>query len=37
MYFKMFWVGLHDKTSGVVGSVDGTIGEGNVELLIDNG
>ncbi|KAF9926030.1 hypothetical protein BGZ67_008328, partial [Mortierella alpina] len=33
----MFRARLHDKASGVVGGVDGSVGEGNMELLVDNG
>ena len=37
VYFKVFGAGLHNKTSGVVRGVDGSIGERNIESLVNNG
>ena len=37
LYFEVFWAGLHDKTCGVLRSVDGSIGECNMEFLFYEG
>jgi len=35
--FKVVGGGLHDDSGGVLGGVDGSVGEGNIEALLSKG